>query len=99
MTVDALWNIAHKCYKNEWKRVARLFEIMSMTVSSHAISAQIEIGENSRFYHHGLGCVALETVHIGNNCRIMQNVTFGNAFSNKESQRRENMFEGAEPIL
>ena len=79
--IDPCWNIAHRLYKKGMRRTARAFEILSMMISSHAVSAQIEIGEGSRFWHHGLGCVVLETVHIGRNCIIFQNVTFGNTFS------------------
>lgn len=84
--IDPFWNFAHKLYKRGLHRLARFFEILSMAISSHAVSAQIEIGEGSRFWHHGLGCVVLETVHIGKNCKIFQNVTFGNAISGKPSQ-------------
>lgn len=80
--IDPFWIIAHKLYQDGHKRVARIFEVISMIVSSHAVSAQIQIGKGSRFWHHGLGCVALQTVHIGENCKIFQNVTFGNSFSN-----------------
>lgn len=80
--IDPFWRFAHFLYKKGFRRLARFFEVISMTVSSHAVSAQIEIGEGSKFWHHGLGCVALQTVHIGKNCKIFQNVTFGNAFSN-----------------
>lgn len=58
-----------------------------MTISSHSVSAQIEIGEESRFWHHGLGCVTLQTVYIGKNCVIFQNVTFGNTWSGKAAQK------------
>ena len=80
--IDPFWRFAHFLYKKGFRRLARFFEVISMTVSSHAVSAQIEIGEGSKFWHHGLGCVALQTVHIGKNCKVFQNVTFGNAFSN-----------------
>lgn len=80
--IDPFWNLAHRLYRHKLKWPARFFELISMTISSHAVSAQIEIGDGSRFYHHGLGCVALQTLHIGKNCTIFQNVTFGNAFSN-----------------
>ena len=85
--IDPFWRFSHFLYKKGLRRLARFFEVISMTVSSHAVSAQIEIGEGSRFWHHGLGCVALQTVHIGKNCRIFQNVTFGNAFSNNHPQK------------
>lgn len=81
--IDLFWKIAHKLYKNGLSHLARFFELISMTISSHAVSAQIEIGKGSRFWHHGLECVALQTVHIGNDCLIFQNVTFGNTLSQK----------------
>lgn len=85
--IDPFWNIAHRLYKRGVRKLARFFELISMTISSHAVSAQIEIGTGSRFWHHGLGCVALETVHIGDNCVIFQNVTFGNTWSKKKNER------------
>lgn len=81
--IDPFWSLAHKLYKCNLDRIARPFEVISMIISSHAISAQIEIGEGTKFFHHGLGCVVLQTVTIGKNCKIFQNVTFGNRFSRK----------------
>ena len=86
--IDSFWKLAHWLYNNRLPHLARFFELISMTISSHAVSAQIEIGKGSRFWHHGLGCVALQTVHIGNNCTIFQNVTFGNTLSQKEPTRK-----------
>lgn len=83
--IDVFWKIAHKLYKHGFKKFARFFELISMVISSHAVSAQIEIGEKSKFYHHALGCVALQSVHIGRNCKIFQNVTFGNSFSDRNN--------------
>lgn len=79
--IDPFWKQAHRLYQRRFPHAARLFEIISMSVSSHAVSAQISVGEGTRFYHHALGCVALQTVHIGKNCMIFQNVTFGNRYS------------------
>lgn len=78
--IDPFWKPAHRLYQRRFPHAARLFEIISMSVSSHAVSAQISVGEGTRFYHHALGCVALQTVHIGKNCMIFQNVTFGNRY-------------------
>ena len=79
--IDPFWEIAHRLYSKKHNKLARIFELISMIISSHAVSAQITIGKDSRFWHHGLGCVCLETVQIGDNCTIFQNVTFGNSFS------------------
>lgn len=85
--INPFWNLAHKLYRKGFRRLARFFEVLSMTISNHAVSAQIEIGDGSRFWHHGLGCVALQTVHIGKNGVIFQNVTFGNTLSDRPSQQ------------
>lgn len=84
--LDPFWKIAHFLYRKRCRRLARFFEVISMLISSHAVSAQISIGEGSRFWHHGLGCTVLQTVHVGKNCKIFQNVTIGNAFSSKQDQ-------------
>ena len=78
--IDPFGDAAHACYCRRYRRLARMFEVISMMLSSHAVSAEIEIGDGSKFWHHGLGCVAWSGVHIGNNCKIFQNVTFGNKF-------------------
>lgn len=78
--IDPFWDVAHACYCRRYRKLARMFEVISMMLSSHAVSAEIEIGDGSKFWHHGLGCVAWAGVHIGNNCKIFQNVTFGNKF-------------------
>ena len=78
--IDPFWDEAHACYCRRYRKLARMFEVISMMLSSHAVSAEIEIGDGSKFWHHGLGCVAWAGVHIGNNCKIFQNVTFGNKF-------------------
>ena len=84
--IDRIWSIAHFFYKHHFRILARVFELLSMTISSHAVSAQIQVGERTIFYHHALGCVALETVKIGKNCIIFQNVTIGNTFSPHENR-------------
>lgn len=85
--IDPFWDAAHACYCRRYRRLARMFEVISMMLSSHAISAEIEIGDGSKFWHHGLGCVAWAGVHIGNNCKIFQNVTFGNKFGRQIENR------------
>lgn len=97
--IDPFWNLAHKLYRLKLKWPGRFFELISMSISSHAVSAQIEIGKGSRFFHHGLGCVALQTLHIGKNCTIFQNVTFGNPFSNKDEFANEKHCSGGDNCM
>lgn len=86
--IDPFWRLAHSLYKKGFRKSARLFELLSMIICSHAVSARIEIGEGTKFYHHTLGCVVLETVHIGKNCKIFQNVTFGNVLSERRIPKK-----------
>ena len=90
--MDFAWRIAYRLYHSgKHLKLARFFEIISFVISSHAVSARITIGNNSRFYHHGLGCTALQTVHIGSNCIIFQNVTFGNAIKDVSGKLSDNL--------
>lgn len=83
--MDIFWNISHKMYKigNGGGILARFFEIISMSICSHAISAQISVGNGTIFYHHGVGTVVHQDVIIGENCKIFQNVTIGAKISGK----------------
>ena len=84
--IDVFWRLSHKAYHKGYVRIPRVLEIISMVIYSHAVSAKIVIGENSRVYHHGLGCVVLDTTVIGNNTKILQNVTIGNSFSDSSKK-------------
>ena len=85
--IDPFWQISHRLYQKRHNIIARFFELISMTVSSHAVSAKIEVGDKSMFYHHALGCVVLDTTKIGKNVKIFQNVTIGNTFSDTRNIR------------
>lgn len=82
-TIDSFWKASNYMYHHGARRLGRILELFSMTISSHGVSAQIDIGKDSIFLHHALGCVVLETTRIGCGCIIMQNVTIGNTFSDK----------------
>ena len=89
--MDFVWRIAYKLYHSgKHSKLARFFEVISFVISSHAVSAQITLGNNSKFYHHGLGCTALQTVQIGESCIIFQNVTFGNAIIDTSGKLSDN---------
>lgn len=76
--LDIFWRVAYRLYRGgRGKAIARVFEMLSFIIGSHAISAQIDIGNNTRFVHHGLGCVVNENCCFGENCVICQNTTFG----------------------
>lgn len=63
------------------RKTARVFEILSFVIGSHAISAQAEVGDGTRFFHHGCGIVIHHKTVIGKNCKIFQNVTIGQKWS------------------
>lgn len=75
--MNKLWQIAYKMKKVCGGRFARIFELLNYIIYSNHIPADVQIGENTRFEHHGLGVVVHSKVTIGSNCRIFQNVTIG----------------------
>ena len=60
---------------------ASLFEVLNYAIYSNHVPAGIQIGENTKFEHHWLGCVIHEKAIIGSNCKIFQNVTIGAKWS------------------
>lgn len=78
--IDIFWKFCNCLYNANLVHTVRIFELLSMCISSHAVSGKIKIGNNSKFYHHALGCTVLSTTVIGENCKIFQNVTIGNTF-------------------
>lgn len=84
MGMNIFWRISHRLYKIPGVRWgARFFELLSFLIGANAISAQINVGMGTKFWHRGVGCVVHESVVIGENCKIFQNVTIGDKLSNK----------------
>ena len=80
--MNILWRASHKLYK--WGKLlgfARILEILNNIICSNGISTKCEIGINTVFFHHGIGCVVHDDAIIGDNCRIFGNVTIGNKWS------------------
>lgn len=94
VVMNKLWRISNRLYKKSkaWHPVARFFELLNMVLNSNAISGKAQIGENTRFHHHGLGCVIHNSTVIGNDCDIFQNVTIGSQWPN-------GICEGAAPVI
>ena len=82
MTV--LWRIAHLLYYRGgvMRGIARVFEFLNYWICANAISAQADIGANTKFWHRGLGCTVHYKAKIGKNCRILPNVMIGSKFAN-----------------
>lgn len=70
-----LWGWAHKLYKYKSFRIfAKFFELLNYLIFSNAISAKVEIGTGTKFWHRGLECAVHFNAQIGNNCKIFPNV-------------------------
>lgn len=67
-------------------------ERIGNTIFCNAVSAEADIGDNTEFYHHGIGCVVHSKAKIGNNCVIFQNSTLGSKWS-------DGICEGEAPMI
>lgn len=92
--MNIFWHIAHNLYKlrGVFRPFARIFEVLNFIVGSNSVSAKCDIGEGTKFYHRGIGCVVHEKARIGKNCVIFQNVTIGSKWPN-------GICEGAAPLI
>lgn len=80
--MNRLWKLASRIAKVQGCTfVARVLELLNFMVCGCAISVHAEIGEGTKFYHRGLGCVVHPNTIIGKNCIIFQNVTIGSRWS------------------
>lgn len=77
-----LWKLSHKLYAHGYRRVGRTLELIYNVLNANSISTEAEIGCNTVFFHHGLGCVVHRDCIIGDNCKIFGNVTIGCKWSN-----------------
>ena len=75
-----IWITSHKLYRGR-RRLAHGIELIYQIVCSNSISGKADIGFNTVFFHHGLGCVVHDDAVIGDNCKIFANVTIGNKWS------------------
>lgn len=80
--MNIFWRISHALYSRGGTRyLARLFELLSYLIGSNAISAKASIGEGTKFYHRGVGCIVHFNTVIGKECTIFANVTLGSKWS------------------
>ena len=84
--MDFFWCICNRLYHIKFQRLARIFELISFIISSHAVSGRITLGNDVKFYHHAMGCVISGDTVIGNNTSIFQNVTIGYDFSKNKGK-------------
>lgn len=67
------------------RKLGHLLELAFQVLCSNSISCKADIGYNTVFYHHGLGCVVHDDTVIGDNCKIFANVTIGNKWSDGQN--------------
>ena len=82
--MNQLWKVGHVLYLRGGvlRCLSRIIELLWFIVGGHAISVKASIGENTVFYHRGVGCVVHDKTVIGSGCHIFQNVTLGSKWSN-----------------
>lgn len=72
-----LFYVAQKCYKNNFKILAKIICWFLRYVCGIEIEASMKCGTGLRLPHNGLGCVIHVGSIIGDNVTIHQNVTLG----------------------
>ncbi|PTE69555.1 serine acetyltransferase [Staphylococcus devriesei] len=66
-----------KLYSKNVPIIPRLMQQINRLVFATDVPRSVKIGKGTRFAHSGLGCVIHERTIIGENCKILQNVTMG----------------------
>lgn len=66
-----------KLYSKNVPVIPRLMQQINRLVFATDVPRSVKIGKGIRFAHSGLGCVIHERTIIGENCKILQNVTMG----------------------
>lgn len=66
-----------KLQKHNIPVIPRLMQQMNLLIFATDVPRTVKIGKGTKFAHSGLGCVIHERAIIGDNCKILQNVTIG----------------------
>lgn len=72
-----LWCLANYLYRHHIPILPGLIMKINRIIFSCEIPYTVRLGKNIVFAHNGLGVVINEEATIGDNCKIMQNVTIG----------------------
>lgn len=73
--VMRLYRFGNKCYKHHIPLLPGIVSRIIRVVFSCELSCSTKIGKNTAFVHNGLGCVVNPDSIIGDNVRILQNVS------------------------
>lgn len=68
-------HLTTKLYQKKVPFVPRVMQWFNRSLFSTDIPKSVKIGKGTKFAHSGLGCVVHERAVIGENCKILQNVT------------------------
>ena len=81
-----MWRFSLKLFSmgRGFRLLARLFEMLQQILCSNAIISKCNIGKDTVFFHHGLGCVVHYNASIGSNCKIFSNVVIGDKWSGNQ---------------
>ncbi|MCD8764823.1 serine acetyltransferase [Staphylococcus hominis] len=66
-----------KLQKHNIPVIPRLMQQMNRLIFATDVPRTVKIGKGTKFAHSGLGCVIHERAIIGDDCKILQNVTIG----------------------
>ena len=66
-----------KLHRKNIPFIPRIMQQLNRLIFATDIPRSVKIGKGTRFAHSGLGCVIHERAVIGENCKILQNVTIG----------------------
>ncbi|MGF2120299.1 serine O-acetyltransferase [Enterococcus casseliflavus] len=77
MTNLKLYNLSKFLYIKKIPFLPKLFNRLLRIIYSCEIPNSVKIGKNVVFSHKGLGVVIGHDTEIGDNCKILQNVTIG----------------------
>lgn len=72
-----IWRASNFFYRHKFKLTSKLFYFLNYVLFGCVIPPSVKIGKNSCIAH-SLGVVINQNAIIGENCRIMHNVTLGN---------------------
>lgn len=75
--VMGMQRASHKLYKKKIPVLPRFIFLLTRLINGCSIPPQVEIGENTRFAHNGLGVIVHDKAVIGHDTVIQGNVVIG----------------------
>ncbi|ARM67887.1 serine O-acetyltransferase [Staphylococcus caprae] len=88
-------HLTTKLYQKRVPFIPRIMQWFNRALFSTDIPKSVKIGKGTKFAHSGLGCVIHERTIIGENCKILQNVTIGGNSKGGTPEIKDNVLIGA----